>query len=67
MKNLSSEIGWFEKQPRHRSMKLSACICICASEGLIQAQAEPERMRAFLLTGVFLGRIGLTETKRKTR
>lgn len=54
MKNLSTEIDWFDQQPMHRSMKLSACICICASEGLIQSQDEPERMRAFLLVAVFL-------------
>ena len=54
MKNLSSEIAWYEQQPRHRSMELSACICVCATEGLIQAQREPERMRAFLLIAVFM-------------
>ena len=38
-------------------MRLSLCVCICATEGMIQSQQEPERMRAFLLVSVFLDQL----------
>ena len=38
-------------------MRLGLCICMCATEGMIQSQDEPERMRAFLLVAVFFDQL----------
>ena len=57
MKTLSQEIQWFDKQPLHMSTRLSRCICLCATENMIQQQDDPERMRAFLLVAVFFDQL----------
>lgn len=57
MKSLTTEIAWFNEQQLWKSVRLSSCICMCATEGMIQSQQEPERMRAFLLVAVFLDQL----------
>lgn len=57
MKSLSTEIAWFNEQQLRKSVRLSSCICMCATEGIIQSQHDPERMRVFLLIAVFLDQL----------
>ena len=57
MKSLTTEIAWFNERQLRKSVRLSSCICMCATEGMIQSQQEPERMRAFLLVAVFLDQL----------
>jgi hypothetical protein len=57
MKTLSTEILWFNQQSLHKSMRISSCVCMCATEGMIQSQREPERMRAFMLVAVLFDQL----------
>jgi hypothetical protein len=56
--SLQAELSWFSKYA-HKDYERGK-ICQCGTEKLIQRSLEPERMRAFLLVGVFIDQLVYT-------